>query len=169
MKLTLDRMCIQTKKLCPTCERLMEAGDISEFDIELGNVLMSLAKSNKYLNDLVVLRLVETDEHVFVIVKKGQIDKLRRAEDQIFAKLENILKRKMIYLEKTKSPKALVDTLLSPIKVMSNSLVIIPPDGTKEIKIQIKKKYRKEVPISMNETSKLTKAILGMETHFVFV
>lgn len=169
MKLTLDRMCIQTKKLCPTCQNLMDKGEISEFDIELGNVLMNLAKSNKYLNDLTVLKLVETDLHVFVIVQKGQIAKVKRAENQIFAKLENILKRKIIYLEKTKSPRVLLDFLLHPIKVISNSIMIIPPDGDKEIKVQIKKKFKEEVPISMNEASKLTKALLGMDTHFVYV
>lgn len=169
MKLTLDRMCIQTKKLCPTCQNLMDKGEISEFDIEMGNVLMNLAKSNKYLNDLTVLKLVETDLHVFVIVQKGQIAKVKRAENQIFAKLENILKRKIIYLEKTKSPRVLLDFLLHPIKVISNSIMIIPPDGDKEIKVQIKKKFKEEVPISMNEASKLTKALLGMDTHFVYV
>lgn len=169
MKLTLDRMCIQTKKLCPTCQNLMDKGEISEFDIELGNVLMNLAKSNKYLNDLTVLKLVETDLHVFVIVQKGQIAKVKRAENQIFAKLENILKRKIIYLEKTKSPRVLLDFLLHPIKVISNSIMIIPPDGDKEIKVQIKKKFKEEVPISMNEASKLTKALLGMDTHFVYI
>lgn len=169
MKLTLDRMCIQTKKLCPTCQKLMDEGEISEFDIELGNVLMNLAKSNKYLHDLTVLKLVETDMHVFVIVQKGQIDKVKKAEKQIFAKLENILKRKIIYLEKSKSPRVLVDSLLYPIKMMSHSLVIIPPDGAKEIKVQIRKKFKEEVPLSMNETSKLTKEMLGMDTHFVFV
>lgn len=169
MKLTLDRMCIQTKKLCPTCQNLMDKGEISEFDIELGNVLMNLAKSNKYLNDLTVLKLVETDLHVFVIVQKGQIAKVKRAENQIFAKLENILKRKIIYLEKTKSPRVLLDFLLHPIKVISNSIMIIPPDGDKEIKVQIKKKFKEEVPISMSEASKLTKALLGMDTHFVYI
>lgn len=162
-------MCIQTKKLCPTCQNLMDKGEISEFDIEMGNVLMNLAKSNKYLNDLTVLKLVETDLHVFVIVQKGQIAKVKRAENQIFAKLENILKRKIIYLEKTKSPRVLLDFLLHPIKVISNSIMIIPPDGDKEIKVQIKKKFKEEVPISMNEASKLTKALLGMDTHFVYV
>lgn len=162
-------MCIQTKKLCPTCQNLMDKGEISEFDIELGNVLMNLAKSNKYLNDLTVLKLVETDLHVFVIVQKGQIAKVKRAENQIFAKLENILKRKIIYLEKTKSPRVLLDFLLHPIKVISNSIMIIPPDGDKEIKVQIKKKFKEEVPISMNEASKLTKALLGMDTHFVYI
>lgn len=169
MKLTLDRMCIQTKKLCTTCQNLMDKGEISEFDIELGNVLMNLAKSNKYLNDLTVLKLVETDLHVFVIVQKGQIAKVKRAENQISAKLENILKRKIIYLEKTKSPRVLLDFLLHPIKVISNSIMIIPPDGDKEIKVQIKKKFKEEVPISMNEASKLTKALLGMDTHFVYI
>lgn len=147
----------------------MDKGEISEFDIELGNVLMNLAKSNKYLNDLTVLKLVETDLHVFVIVQKGQIAKVKRAENQIFAKLENILKRKIIYLEKTKSPRVLLDFLLHPIKVISNSIMIIPPDGDKEIKVQIKKKFKEEVPISMNEASKLTKALLGMDTHFVYI
>lgn len=162
-------MCIQTKKLCTTCQNLMDKGEISEFDIELGNVLMNLAKSNKYLHDLTVLKLVETDLHVFVIVQKGQIAKVKRAENQIFAKLENILKRKIIYLEKTKSPRVLLDFLLHPIKVISNSIMIIPPDGDKEIKVQIKKKFKEEVPISMNEASKLTKALLGMDTHFVYI
>ena len=93
--------------------------------------MLNLAKSNKYLSDLSVLRIIPTKDSVFIIVKKGQLEKIKKASDQIEHKLDSLEKRALIYLEKTKSAKTLIDTLLAPVKIISNSTGIIPPDGTK--------------------------------------
>ncbi len=169
MKLTLDRMCIQTKNLCKACQTAMDKGEISEFDMELGLILMNLAKSNKYLNDLTILNIVETSNNVFIMVKKGQIEKMEKAHDQIIEQLGSLEKRKLYYFEKTKSSKTLVNMLLHPIKPISSTTIILPPDGQKEIKLKFKSKYKSEIPLPAIELSKLTSAILNMETHYIFV
>ena len=169
MKLTLDRMCIQTKKLCASCIELMDKGEVSEFDVTFGNILMNLAKSNKYLNDLTVTKIVPTEKNIFVIVKKGHLSKVDKAEEQIMEKLGRNERRNIRFLEKSKSAKTLLEGVLAPIKPLSSTIVIIPPDGTKELKVQIKEKDKKSLFYAAAEISKLTKSVLGMDSHFVYV
>ncbi|MCY3410805.1 MAG: hypothetical protein INQ03_04120 [Candidatus Heimdallarchaeota archaeon] len=168
MKLTLDRMCISTNKLCNKCQDAMNAGDITEIDVEFGKILMNLAKSNKFLSDLTVLKIIETEEHIFIMVKKGQLDKLLRVNAQLMEHFSLRGTRGLTYLEKTKSSKVLIENLVEPIKPVSNSTVIIPPDGTKEIKVIFKKEDKDRLKISSDEASQVTLSILGMNTHFIF-
>lgn len=168
IKLTLDRMCIQTTNLCKNCQNAFDLGEITDVDITLGRILMNLAKTNKYLNDLTVLRIVETDRNIFIMVKKDQVEKMEKAEKLIKDALDKSENRKLHFFEKTNSPKVLVDTILYPIKPVSNTTIIIPPEGHKEIKLIFKSSHKEDIPLSANEVSKLTSKILGMETHYVF-
>lgn len=162
-------MCIQTGKLCNNCQEKYDKGEITDLDIEIGKELMNLTKSVKYLSNITLLKIILTSDLVYLIVGKGDKEKLERARDQLLPKLHKIDKRTFIILEKTKNAKRLIEELLTPIMPVGSSIVLLPPDGLKELKIQIKKQDKDEIKISANELSKLTEILLGMSAHYAYV
>jgi hypothetical protein len=169
VKLTLDRMCITSGKLCNTCEERFDKGEISQIDIDVGNTLLNIAKSQRFLSDITVLRIIETSKSIYIITKKGDAIKLEQAGEHLENQLLRIKNKKFTYFDKTKNAKKLLSDLLTPVIPVGNSTVILPPDGDKELKVQIKKSDKEKLNIQSDELSRITSALLGMNCHYSYV
>ncbi len=93
------------QKLCTPCQSKLENDEISQIDIEIGNILLNFAKENKYLNTIKVKNIINSHDTVYIILGQGDKEKIVRAG----VKLENLLKgyinKNFNFIEKTKNPK----------------------------------------------------------------
>lgn len=169
MKLTLDRMCIQSGRLCASCEQLYQDDVISDIDIEVGKILMNTAKSQKFLSNITVLKIVETKTTVFVLSKVGDGAKLLRAAPTISSVFNQKDKRPLVFLEQTKNPKKFIQGLIGTELLVSTSTVFLPPFSEKELKVQVKKSNKSKLKILADDLSKVTTALLGMDAHYSFI
>ncbi|MCE7735104.1 MAG: hypothetical protein GPJ54_09520 [Candidatus Heimdallarchaeota archaeon] len=169
MKLTLDRMCIQSGRLCASCDKLYQNDVISDIDIEIGKILMNTAKSQKFLSNITILKIVETQRTVFVISKVGDVEKLLRAASAINSVFSQKDKRALIFLEKTKNPKKFIQGLIGIELLVSTSTVFLPPFSEKELKVQVKESNKSKLRILSEDLSKITNALLGMDAHYSFI
>ncbi|MFV2014500.1 MAG: hypothetical protein ACC656_03665, partial [Candidatus Heimdallarchaeota archaeon] len=158
-------MCIQSGRLCATCEKLYQNEEITDIDIDVGQILMNTAKSQKFLSNITILNIVETKNTVFLISKVGEREKLLRAYPTIIAKFNEKDKRSLVFLEKTKNPKKFIEGLIGSDMLVSTSTVFLPPFSEKELKVQVKKSNKIKLKILADDLSKVTKALLGMEAH----
>jgi hypothetical protein len=169
MKLTLDRMCIQSGKLCASCEKLYQNEEITDIDIDFGKILMNVAKSQKFLSNITVLKIVETEHAIFIITNIEDKIKLQRSGDTLLSNFKGLDNRDVIFLEKTKNPKKFIEGLIGPELLVSTSTVFLPPFSEKELKVKVKKDNKNKLKILADDLSKLTKVLLGMEAHYSFV
>ena len=89
MKLTLDRMCVTSGKLCVRCQTLYDNGDIDKIDVDLGKAFLNVAKTQRFLSDITIYKIVETANRVYIVVKKGEAAKLYRAGDKLLTQLKS--------------------------------------------------------------------------------
>jgi hypothetical protein len=169
MKLTLDRMCIQSGKLCASCDKLYQNEEISDIDIDFGKILMNTAKSQKFLSNITILQIVETEHQIFIITNIEDKRKLQRAGVSLMSSFKGVDNRDVLFLEKTKNPKKFIEGLIGPELLVSTSTVFLPPFSEKELKVKIKKDNKSKLKILADDLSKLTQALLGMEAHYSFV
>ena len=169
MKLTLDRLCISSRRICPQCQAKIDNGVAGQIDIEIGNILLNVAKSQKYLSKLSLTNIIETKKTIYLVVKKGDVERLKHAGDHLEKQLKEYKDKNYVFIEKTKSAKKLLDDLLAPIVPVATSTIMLPPDGDKELKVQIKEKEKDQVKLSSTELSQVTRAILGLYAHYSYV
>lgn len=169
MKLTLDRLCISSRRICPNCQKKIDKGLAGQIDIEIGNILLNVAKSQKYLSKLRLTNIIETDNSIYLVVAPGQVKMLENAGEHLKNKLKEYNDKDYVYLEKTDKPQKLVEDLLAPVNPVGTSTVMLPPDGEKELKVKIKKSDKDKNKISAIELSQVTKAILGLYAHYSYV
>ena len=62
-------MCIQTGKLCNSCQAKMDDGKISKIDVQIGKILMNVGKSRRFLHEIEILKVIETDASIYIISK----------------------------------------------------------------------------------------------------
>ena len=161
-------MCVQTNKLCSSCQDLYDSGRISDLDIEFGKVMMNITKSLRFLSDVTIEKIIETTKTVFVVVKKGEKEKFDRAKDNLKKSLKVIDPRRFEFIDKIKNPKVLIERLLSPIIPNSISTVFLP-FSEKELKVQVKRTDKENINMSEEELSVLTNALVGMGAHYSYI
>lgn len=169
MKLTLDRMCIQTGKLCPSCEELYQKEIISDIDIDVGKVLMKIAKSQKFLANISIFNIIETESTVLLVTAPGDTEKIVRAKEFVLKSLAEVDNREFAFLDKTKNPKKFIEGLIGSDLLVGTSTVFLPPFSDKELKIQVKKDNKNKLKIFNKDLSTITRALLGMDAHYSFV
>ena len=168
MKLTLDSFCLKSGKLCKTCQKKMDNGEVSQIDIEFGNLLINAAKINKFMADVTLNRIIQTDNAYYLLMGKGDVEKVKRALPSMKLKVKAITNLPVYYLEKSKNKRKVLEDLFDPIIPLSHSVVMIPPEGEKELKIHFNKTDKDNLKIDATETSSITKTLFGMGSHFSF-
>ena len=58
---------------------------------------------------------------------------------------------------------------MSPVVPISNSTVLLPPNGDQEIKVQIKSSDKSNLLIQANELSEVTRALVNKNAHYAFM
>ncbi len=169
MKLTLDKMCIQSGRLCNTCKTKMKNGEISNEDITVGKIIIAESKAVKSLNEITLIKLISTDTNVYIIMKKGSLDIMKQAGYALQDKIEDVLQKNVYYIEKTRNKKQFLENILHPVVPISNSEVLLPPDGDKKMKIQIKRSDKNKIPIDVDELSLITQYLFNMPCFFSYV
>lgn len=169
MKLTLDRMCIQTGNLCNTCSSRLESGEIGEIDIKVGKTFINIAKSQKFLANITIYSIVETDDAVYVIVNGADKEKILTALDFVLQQLATIDNRDYVFIGKTKNAKKLMEDVLGSDFIVGTSTVFLPPFSDKELKVQVKKENKDHLKVPAEQLSILTTQLLGMNAHYAFV
>lgn len=166
MKLPVCLIDAQTNTLCRKCKQLYREGKISDSDIELSKILVDLSKSNKAMKDIAFYSSVELDDVIILVTRKQDVQLLSRPE--VVDKIKQYSHKEVRFLEKTNDPRRLVESLIHPIPVAKVSTLYIPPFSDKEYKIEIDKKYKKELPIPEGVIIQTVHSVLNTEAYIEF-
>ncbi len=169
MKLTLDRMCITTNDLCLTCSKKIKTGEAGQLDIEIGKVIIHAAKQNKELNSITLNKIIVTRKGAYLIINPGDKAKFEKSGAVLMNTLSDAVGNDVFLIEMPTKVSKLVEDLISPVEPVRTSTVFIPPFGEKEIKVQIKKEDKPNLPMTQDVLSSITKELFGMNAHYAYV
>lgn len=167
MKLPICIIDAQTNTLCRKCKQLHREGKISDIDIELSKVLIDVAKSNKDLKNISFYSSFELEDVVIIVTKKQDVPILSMPD--VIDKIKQFTNKEIRFLERTKDPKTLVESLLHPIPVLNVTTLYIPPFSDKEYKIEIEKKYKDTLPIPEEVIVQTVSSVLETEAYIEYM
>lgn len=164
MKYPLDRICVKSGVLCPSCQRKVETGVVSEDEIPVMKVLMDLEEKLKYLRKGEYVRSIRMSNQVIIILRgefeKAELDELEReASRELDARVKVIVE--------TGDQKKLIEQLLSPASLMGINQVWLP-GGVEVLNVRVSKRDRRVLGRNKEEYEKLLSKLLGVETRIVF-
>ncbi len=118
--LPADKTCINSGFLCSTCQARLDAGEISEFEIDLAKDLIKLEEKNEeyaFLKDISFYKAIDFEDLVILVV--GKRDKLRFTSSLMNWIKETYEIDEILLVQKTKKPRPVVEALISPYKLKS--------------------------------------------------
>ena len=118
--LPADKTCINSGFLCTNCQTRLDAGEISEFEIDLAKDLLRLEEQEEkfsFLRDISFYKAIDYEDLVILVV--GKYDKLKITPELITWVKETYEIDELIFIEKTNKPRPVVEALIAPNKLVS--------------------------------------------------
>ena len=118
--LPADKTCINSGFLCNNCQARLDAGEISEFEIDLAKDLIKLEEEDEkfaFLRDISFYKAIDFEDVVIIVV--GKRDKLRITPELMDWIKETYEIEEILLVQNSKKPRPVVEALISPYKIRS--------------------------------------------------
>jgi len=118
--LPADKTCINSGFLCSNCQARLDAGEITEFEIDLARALIELEEENEkfaFLKEISFYKAIDYEDVIIIVI--GKKDKLKFTQELIDWIKEAYGIDEIILIEKTNKPRPVVEALISPYKLVS--------------------------------------------------
>ncbi len=163
LKYPLDRICIKSGVYCPSCQRKIDAGEVSSEDLEVLRVLVELEDKLKFLRKGEYVKTAAISDVAVVFIKNGfEVDERRVLEEELSLHLG----KKVKVVEYTNDLKKLVEQLIYPATLYGINRVWIP-DGSELLNIRVSKRDRKFLK-NKEEYEKLIEKISNAKVKIIF-
>ncbi|MFX0056974.1 MAG: hypothetical protein ACFE85_18540 [Candidatus Hodarchaeota archaeon] len=154
------KTCVNSGFLCTSCQEKLDAGEITEFELDLAKDLLELEESEKFnfLKDISFLKAIDFEDVVIIVL--GKKDKLRITKDLIDWIKETYEIDKIILIEKTNKPRPVIEALIAPFKLISLNEIFLAT-GDIEFKAVLSKKDQDEILFTKEELEELIFEMTG--------
>ena len=144
LKIPLDRICVKTGVLCPSCQFKVEKGIVKEFEVDIMRALLELEEEMKELKEAEYIKSYDLGDLILVILKVPRgydtnevAKKIRQA---LSKKLDLVGKRLRVVLvsdirDPRKDPSRVAAQLLAPLTVTGINIVWLP-NGEEKYRIR---------------------------------
>ena len=117
--LPADKTCINSGFLCNNCQARLDAGEISEFEIDLAKGLIKLEENEEYafLKEISFFKAIDFEDIIILVI--GKKDKIKFTPKLITWINETYEIDGLILIEKSNKPRPVVEALIAPFKLVS--------------------------------------------------
>ncbi|MFX1531468.1 MAG: hypothetical protein ACFFBC_10185 [Promethearchaeota archaeon] len=118
--LPADLTCIKSGFLCNNCQTRLDAGEITEFEIDLAKDFLELEENNEdfaFLKDVSFYKAIDYEDLIILVI--GKKDKLKITSKFLDWIKETYEVDEIIIVEKTNKPRPIVEALINPYKLVS--------------------------------------------------
>ncbi len=166
--LPADKTCINSGFLCNNCQAKLDAGEISEFEIDLAKDLIKLEEENEkfaFLKGISFYKAIDFEDLVIIVV--GKRDKLK-----ITPGLMNWIKEtyeidQILLVQNTKKPRPVVEALISPFKLISLNEIFLAT-GDVQFRAVLREEDKENLLFTTDELEDLIFELTGTITRVEF-
>jgi transcription antitermination factor NusA-like protein len=154
------KTCVNSGFLCTSCQDKLDAGTITEFELDLAKDLLKLEEEEKYgfLKDISFYKAIDFEDVVILVV--GKKDKLKITQELIAWIKETYEIDEIILIEKTDKPRPVIEALIAPFKLISLNEIFL---ATQEIEFRavIDKKNEDKLLFTPEEIEEMVSELTG--------
>jgi len=141
--------CLKSGILCPKCQSKLKSGKVTDVDLKVGRLLLSLESAYPPLEDIRFYGAVEADDVLAVIVGRGDVARLLSYGGKIIKELGEKMGKTVRVLEHGVDVRKFLEDLFAPLNVITINTIWLP-DGTTETRVILKRWRRRKRPLFMN-------------------
>ncbi|TFG02604.1 MAG: hypothetical protein EU542_04580 [Promethearchaeota archaeon] len=157
---------IKSGFLCTSCQKKLDEGSLTEFELDLAKNLLELEESEPekfgFLKDVSFYKAIDYEDVVIMVL--GNKDKLRITPELVRLIKEEYEIDQIIFIEKTNKPRPVLESLITPAKVLSLNEIFLAT-GDIEFKGILRKSDKDKILFTKNELEDLILELTGNVTR----
>lgn len=164
---SICHFCLKSGILCPNCQAKLKSGEVSEVDLKVARILLSIEDKYPALQEVHYYKAVEANGMLALLVGRGNINNLLKYGAKIIKELGKKMKKTIRVLEHGVSNRKFLEDLFFPLSIVTINTIWIP-DGTTETRVILKRRGRRLQRIKINMLKEIAKKIRGMTLRVEF-
>ncbi|MEM2539082.1 MAG: hypothetical protein QXN85_01305 [Candidatus Bathyarchaeia archaeon] len=167
MKAELCQFCLRSGILCSKCRAKIEKGEVTQRDLEIARLLVSIEDEYPLLQDVYFRGSVEADNILAILVRRGDVNKILSYGGKIIKLLENKTGKNVRVLEYNASERKFIEDLFAPLTVLAINKIWLP-DGSIETRVILRGKDKKRIMPNINAMKEIAKKVKGITLRVEF-
>jgi len=159
--------CLKSGILCPSCQRKIDSGEMSELDLKVARLLLSLEETYPSLQDVYFHRAVEADGLLALVVGKGDVARLLSYGGKIVKDLGGKVRRKVRVLEQGGDYRKFLEDLFAPLSIITINTIWLP-DGTTETRVILGKRRSWQPKMQTKALKEIAQKLQGITLRIEF-
>jgi transcription antitermination factor NusA-like protein len=166
LKIPICAFDAKTGILCAKCQAKLDAGQITEADIQVSRALVKLAEKVPEVNKMTLLRSFAVEGNFILEVEQADASTFR-SKPEIKQKLEEQLKGRVWVIAASNSERRFLEDLFYPIRLLTVNTVWLP-DGSKLTKAIIPGRRVERLNSEIELLKRVVKLMKGIELMVEF-
>ncbi len=166
MKAKLCQFCLRSGILCSRCRAKLEKGEVTQLDLKIARLLVSIEDKYPLLQNVFFHKAVEVDNVLAILVRRGDASKILSYGGKIIRFLEGKIGKDVRILEYNTSERKFLEDLFAPLTILTINKIWLP-DGSVETKV-ILKGGRRRSSLNIDAMKEIAKKVRGITLRVEF-
>jgi transcription antitermination factor NusA-like protein len=149
------------------CQAKLKSGKISETDLKIARLLLSLEEKHPQLQNVYFHRAVETDGVLAIIVGQGDIARLLSVGGRIIREMGEITGKQIRLLEHEVDDRKFLEDLFAPYTIMTINTIWLP-DNTTETRVILRRRGRRTPTINVKALKEIASKVRNVTLRVEF-
>jgi len=167
LKTELCSFCLKSGILCQKCSAKVKAGEISELDLRIARLLLSLEEKYPSLQNVCFYKAVEVNRTLAILVGHGDVPRLLGYGGKIIKALGEESGKSVRILEYGVDDRKFLEDLFIPLSILTINTIWLP-DGTTETRVILKKRRGSQVPFDSKALIEIASKVRKMSLRVEF-
>jgi transcription antitermination factor NusA-like protein len=168
LKAELCQFCLRSGILCSKCKRKVKKGEVTELDLEIARLIVSIEKKYPPLQEIFFHKTIEVDEVIAILVDPGDIARILSYGGKIIKLIEDKTRKRVRILEHLSDERKFLEDLLAPLDIMTINKIWLP-DGTTETRVILEGKERRKTGLNIKAIKQIAKKVQGITLRIEFM
>jgi len=166
VKTVLCSFCLKSGILCQKCSTRLKSGEISETDLKIARLLLSLEEKYPSLQKVNFHKAVEAGKALALIVGPGDVPRILGYGSRIIKALGEETGKNIRVLEYGVNERKFLEDLFAPLSIVTINTIWLP-DGSTETRAILRRR-RGAPPFDINALKEIALKVRGMTLRVEF-
>lgn len=167
MKTELCSFCLKSGILCLKCSAKVKSGEISDLDLRMARLLLSLEEKYPALQNVCFYKAVEVSRTLAILVGRGDVPRMLGYGGKIIRSLGEETGKSVRILEHGVDDRKFLEDLFIPLSILTINTIWLP-DGTTETRVILKRKRGPQPPFDLNALKEIAYKMRKMSLRTEF-
>ncbi len=153
--------------LCQKCSAKVKAGEISELDLRIARLLLSLEERYPSLQNVCFYKAISVSRTLAIIVGHGDMPRLLGYGGKIIKAIGQETGKSVRILEYGVDDRKFLEDLFMPLNILTINTIWLP-DGTTETRVILRRSRGSQLPLDLKALKEITRKVRKMSLRVEF-